>query len=141
MDRRTSSVWQADTGLARFQDVVVSRAFSGFFALKPNWRLNWLKFPSSTLAAIQCPQPAIPLNGKIDGTSGAFGQRRYAVGALLTFSCNEGNLLVGEGSIVCTETGFWSHAPPICKCQTQKFTHKSLKIFKLKSIRSLSSFL
>lgn len=72
--------------------------------------------PPPSKTAIQCPQPLIPLNGKIDGTSGAFGQsRRYAVGALLTFSCNEGHLLVGEGSIVCTETGFWSHAPPICK--------------------------
>lgn len=45
--------------------------------------------------AIQCPQPLIPFNGKIDSTSGAFGQRRYAVGALLTFSCNEGHVLQG----------------------------------------------
>jgi len=47
--------------------------------------------------AIQCPQPLIPLNGKIDSTSGAFpGQRKYAVGALLTFSCNEGHVLQGN---------------------------------------------
>ncbi|KAL7046572.1 hypothetical protein ACKWTF_002641 [Chironomus riparius] len=66
--------------------------------------------------AIQCPQPLIPLNGKIDSTSGVFpGQRKYAVGALLTFSCNEGHVLQGETSIVCSETGFWSNIPPICK--------------------------
>jgi hypothetical protein len=51
---------------------------------------------SSRSLAIQCPQPLIPLNGKIDSTSGGIaGQRRYAVGALLTFSCNEGHVLQG----------------------------------------------
>uniref|UniRef100_A0A182QFQ6 Locomotion-related protein Hikaru genki n=1 Tax=Anopheles farauti TaxID=69004 RepID=A0A182QFQ6_9DIPT len=75
--------------------------------------------PIPRCRAIQCPQPLVPLNGRIDGTSGltTFGQRRYAVGALVTFSCTEGHLLVGEASIVCTETGFWSHPPPFCKAQ------------------------
>lgn len=72
---------------------------------------------SNTLSttAIQCPQPLVPINGRIDGTSGSASHRRYAVGALVTFSCTEGHLLVGEASIVCTETGFWSHPPPFCK--------------------------
>ncbi|XP_053666497.1 locomotion-related protein Hikaru genki-like [Anopheles marshallii] len=75
--------------------------------------------PIPRCRAIQCPQPLVPINGRIDGTSGltTFGQRRYAVGALVTFSCTEGHLLVGEASIVCTETGFWSHPPPFCKAQ------------------------
>lgn len=76
--------------------------------------------PIPRCRAIQCPQPLIPLNGRIDGTSGlnTFGRNnRYAVGALVTFSCTEGHLLVGEASIVCTETGFWSHPPPFCKAQ------------------------
>lgn len=81
-----------------------------------NWQ-NLIKmifyFPRYT--AIQCLQPPLPSNGKIDGISGSFGQKRYAVGALLTFSCNEGHRLEGEGSIVCTETGFWSHPPPYCE--------------------------
>lgn len=46
--------------------------------------------------AIQCPQPLVPHNGKIDSTSGAFGQRKYAVGALLTFSCQSGFSLEGD---------------------------------------------
>lgn len=77
--------------------------------------ITFLSLPSHS--AIQCPQPLVPINGRIDGTSGlnTFGQRRYAVGALVTFSCTEGHLLVGEASIVCTETGFWSHPPPFCK--------------------------
>lgn len=121
MVRRTWSAWQAAIGLVPFRDVAVSRSTFKNIS-KHNGRLkNWLNFHPSSPSAIQCPQPAIPLNGKIDGTSGAFGQKRYAVGALLTFSCNEGNLLVGEGSIVCTETGFWSHAPPICKCHENSF--------------------
>ena len=59
----------------------------------------------------------MPVNGKIDGTSGlsSFGPRKHAVGALITFSCSEGHSLSGEASIVCTETGFWSHPPPFCK--------------------------
>lgn len=69
-----------------------------------------------SIQAIQCPQPLVPINGRIDGTSGSASHRRYAVGALVTFSCTEGHLLVGEASIVCTETGFWSHPPPFCKC-------------------------
>jgi hypothetical protein len=124
-------------GLDRFQDVEVSskhpttKQRNPIFMLEAQLGLkigdfkktkkqlanemNKFFFPIQSQTAIQCSQPPIPLNGKIDGTSGAFGQRRYAVGALLTFSCNEGNLLIGEGSIVCTETGFWSHPPPLCK--------------------------
>ncbi|XP_037044885.1 locomotion-related protein Hikaru genki isoform X2 [Bradysia coprophila] len=73
--------------------------------------------PVPRCKAIQCPQPLVPINGRIDGTSGSASHRRYAVGALVTFSCTEGHLLVGEASIVCTETGFWSHPPPFCKSQ------------------------
>lgn len=53
--------------------------------------------------------------GRIDGTSGTSTNRRYSVAALVTFSCNEGHTLEGEASIVCTETGLWSHSPPYCK--------------------------
>lgn len=63
--------------------------------------------------AIQCSTPVAPLNGRIGGTN--LNQRRLTVGALVTFSCNEGHTLVGEPSIICTETGLWSHPPPFCK--------------------------
>ncbi|XP_073812616.1 locomotion-related protein hikaru genki isoform X2 [Musca autumnalis] len=63
--------------------------------------------------AIQCPTPVAPLNGRIGGTN--MNQRRLTVGALITFSCNEGHTLVGEPSIICTESGLWSHPPPFCK--------------------------
>lgn len=88
--------------------------------------LNWIKTftcinqqPITLIyhAAIQCTQPIVPLNGRIDGHSGhaLSVQRKHSVGSLVTFSCTEGHLLVGEASIVCTETGFWSHPPPFCK--------------------------
>lgn len=88
------------------------------------WRSGWIfnSFSVSLICsalpqAIQCSMPLIPINGRIGGTSGSNYQRRYAVGALVTFSCTEGHSLVGEASIVCTETGFWSHSPPFCKAQ------------------------
>ncbi|XP_011190798.2 locomotion-related protein Hikaru genki isoform X1 [Zeugodacus cucurbitae] len=71
--------------------------------------------PVPRCKAIQCSTPVAPLNGRIGGTN--LNQRRLTVGALVTFSCNEGHTLVGEPSIICTETGLWSHPPPFCKSQ------------------------
>ncbi|XP_064542650.1 locomotion-related protein Hikaru genki isoform X3 [Drosophila montana] len=69
--------------------------------------------PVPRCKVIQCVMPVAPLNGRIGGTS--LSQRRLTVGALVTFSCNDGHTLVGESSIICTENGFWSHSPPFCK--------------------------
>ncbi|KAH8402195.1 hypothetical protein KR009_010427 [Drosophila setifemur] len=71
--------------------------------------------PVPRCKVIQCVMPVAPLNGRIGGTS--LSQRRLTVGALVTFSCNDGHSLVGESSIICTENGFWSHSPPFCKSQ------------------------
>ncbi|XP_031620985.1 locomotion-related protein Hikaru genki [Contarinia nasturtii] len=73
--------------------------------------------PVPRCRAIQCAPPLIPINGRIDGASVSANHRKYSVGALVTFSCNEGHLLVGEASIVCTESGFYSSPPPFCKSQ------------------------
>ncbi|XP_068148271.1 locomotion-related protein Hikaru genki isoform X1 [Drosophila tropicalis] len=73
--------------------------------------------PVPRCKVIQCVMPVAPLNGRIGGTS--LSQRRLTVGALVTFSCNDGHTLVGESSIICTENGFWSHSPPFCKSQCQ----------------------
>ncbi|XP_017027300.1 locomotion-related protein Hikaru genki isoform X2 [Drosophila kikkawai] len=71
--------------------------------------------PVPRCKVIQCVMPVAPLNGRIGGTS--LSQRRLTVGALVTFSCNDGHSLVGESSIICTENGQWSHSPPFCKSQ------------------------
>lgn len=64
------------------------------------------------IAAIRCPAPVVPLNGRLveDATPGIYG-----VGAVIQFSCSERHQLVGEASIVCIESGVWSHPSPFCE--------------------------
>ncbi|XP_046671380.1 locomotion-related protein Hikaru genki [Homalodisca vitripennis] len=68
--------------------------------------------PLPSCKAIRCTPPVVPLNGRLveDATPGIYG-----VGAVIQFSCSERHQLVGEASIVCIETGVWSHPPPFCK--------------------------
>lgn len=67
--------------------------------------------------AIQCPPPIAPLHGQLveAGAVPTAEGGKYAVGSLVQFTCDGAHLLEGEASIVCTETGFWSHPPPFCK--------------------------
>lgn len=68
------------------------------------------------IKAIQCPPPVVPLNGHlIQSESAGMDGGRYAVGSLVQFACRGAHLLEGEASIICTETGYWSHPPPFCK--------------------------
>ncbi|KAJ2954041.1 hypothetical protein O0L34_g2254 [Tuta absoluta] len=60
---------------------------------------------------IYCPEPIVPENGRIISGSS---KPKHHVGDLVVYSCDQGFQLKGEGSIVCTETGFWSHPPPFC---------------------------
>ncbi|XP_075229596.1 locomotion-related protein Hikaru genki-like [Lycorma delicatula] len=63
---------------------------------------------------IQCPAPVLPLHGRVveEATQGA---GVYGVGAVVQFACLPHARLTGEASIVCTETGYWSQPPPLCK--------------------------
>ncbi|ERL89483.1 hypothetical protein D910_06849 [Dendroctonus ponderosae] len=64
---------------------------------------------------VQCPPPVLPINGHlIQSESPGMDGERYAVGSLVQFACKGAHLLEGEASIICTETGFWSHPPPFC---------------------------
>ncbi|KAJ8916886.1 hypothetical protein NQ315_013354, partial [Exocentrus adspersus] len=65
---------------------------------------------------IKCPPPIVPVNGHLrqleaPGMDGG----RYTVGSLVQFACEGVHYLEGEASIICTESGFWSHPPPFCK--------------------------
>lgn len=76
-------------------------------------------------AAIQCPPPVVPLNGHlIQSESAGMDGGRYAVGSLVQFACRGAHLLEGEASIICTETGYWSHPPPFCKCKINSYISK-----------------
>lgn len=67
------------------------------------------------VSAIQCPPPVIPVNGHlIQSEAAGMDGGRYAVGSLVQFACRGAHALEGEASIICTETGYWSHPPPFC---------------------------
>ncbi|XP_063225322.1 locomotion-related protein Hikaru genki [Bacillus rossius redtenbacheri] len=66
--------------------------------------------PIPSCEAVLCPPPPPPVNGRLLDEGGD-----YRVGAALQFSCLDRHQLVGEATIVCTETGLWSHPPPFCR--------------------------
>ncbi|KAL4717775.1 hypothetical protein ACJJTC_000924 [Scirpophaga incertulas] len=66
---------------------------------------------------IYCPEPVVPENGRLLTTPSSK-HGKYTVGDLIIFACNDDLDLVGEFSVVCTETGFWSHPPPFCVTPT-----------------------
>lgn len=79
--------------------------------------MNRITYASITLnfvSAIQCPSPLMPAHGKLAEWVSIPLSGMYGVGDLVQYNCNEGYNLTGEASIVCTETGFWSHPPPFC---------------------------
>lgn len=80
-----------------------------------HWR-NRIKKPCIFVSAIQCPPPIAPLHGHlIQSESAGMDGGRYAVGSLVQFACRGAHILEGEASIICTETGYWSHPPPFCR--------------------------
>ncbi|BES98737.1 Sushi domain (SCR repeat) [Nesidiocoris tenuis] len=63
-------------------------------------------------AAVRCPAPKVPDNGRlVEDENGG----EYGVGSVVQFSCEAKHSLLGEGSIVCTESGEWSQPPPTCR--------------------------
>uniref|UniRef100_T1HUR2 Sushi domain-containing protein n=1 Tax=Rhodnius prolixus TaxID=13249 RepID=T1HUR2_RHOPR len=62
-------------------------------------------------APVRCPTPRVPNKGRlVEDENGG----EYGVGSVVQFSCEPSHLLQGEGSIVCTDAGVWSHPPPLC---------------------------
>lgn len=76
---------------------------------------NWSEHPPKCIP-IQCPPPVLPVNGHlIQSEAPGMDGGRYAVGSLVQFACTGAHHLEGEASIICTETGHWSHPPPFCR--------------------------
>ncbi|XP_077302053.1 locomotion-related protein hikaru genki isoform X4 [Arctopsyche grandis] len=84
---------------------------------------NWTGAPPTCLV-IQCPSPLLPANGELAEWVNTPFSGKYGVGDLVQYKCHGGYNLTGEASIVCTETGFWSHPPPFC-ILPNKFTYKA----------------
>ncbi|XP_059805939.1 sushi, von Willebrand factor type A, EGF and pentraxin domain-containing protein 1-like isoform X2 [Hypanus sabinus] len=68
---------------------------------------GWSK-PSFCCQKINCDQPPPINNGRV--TEGV----EWPYGAEASYSCNVGHILTGQETIHCTDTGAWSHPPPIC---------------------------
>ncbi|XP_045784937.1 locomotion-related protein Hikaru genki [Maniola jurtina] len=62
---------------------------------------------------IYCPDPLVPARGRLVKAA-ATRDGKFPVGDLVVYSCEDGYQVEGESSIVCTESGFWSHPPPFC---------------------------
>uniref|UniRef100_A0A8C6JN67 Uncharacterized protein n=1 Tax=Melopsittacus undulatus TaxID=13146 RepID=A0A8C6JN67_MELUD len=79
-------------------------------------------------AVITCSSPPHISNGKHDGE----GVKTFAYNSTVTYSCDSGFQLVGNGSIRCTSmdktTGVWSRAVPACKVLLPRVSWKGLTL-------------
>ena len=56
---------------------------------------------------INCSDPGIPENGQRFHTN-------FLFGSIVKFSCNNGYIIVGDDTIVCSENGHWNTTIPTC---------------------------
>ncbi|XP_060570002.1 uncharacterized protein LOC132728362, partial [Ruditapes philippinarum] len=68
---------------------------------------NWSE--STKCRLIVCEKHTVPLHGTMDDSAG----NEY--NSAVTFSCNEGYLLVGEKTSICGDDDKWSSEPPTCE--------------------------
>ena len=66
--------------------------------------LNFLFYIEATETA--CPAVSASANGRMSGGN--------VVGSTVTFTCNNGYLLIGYSAISCSNTGVWSQDVPTC---------------------------
>uniref|UniRef100_A0A8C2TWR3 Sushi domain-containing protein n=1 Tax=Coturnix japonica TaxID=93934 RepID=A0A8C2TWR3_COTJA len=60
---------------------------------------------------LHCSKPPDILHGSHSG----LGKAVFTPGTSVNYSCETGFSLIGMTSIYCTESGAWSHPPPVCK--------------------------
>ncbi|XP_072135097.1 P-selectin-like [Mobula birostris] len=64
--------------------------------------------PPPNCTVMKCDHPPTISNGTV--TEG----EEWLYGAEASYLCDEGYTLTGQETIYCTDTGHWSHPPPIC---------------------------
>ncbi|XP_068083927.1 locomotion-related protein Hikaru genki [Anabrus simplex] len=69
--------------------------------------------PTPACQAVQCSPLLRPLNGRVIQD----GARPRRVGSTAHFACNARHQLDGQATVVCTQSGQWSHPPPTCKAR------------------------
>ncbi|XP_042655840.1 complement receptor type 1 isoform X2 [Tyto alba] len=67
--------------------------------------------PPPRCEAVKCLHPPTVTNGKLKGNI----SDTFSYGASVSYSCNPGYSLVGNGLINCTVSGTWSQPPPRCQ--------------------------
>ncbi|NWZ15524.1 DAF1 protein, partial [Agelaius phoeniceus] len=81
----------------------------------------------SLFSVLHCSKPADITHGSFRGPAKAV----FTVGTSVNYICEPGFSLLGTASIYCTESGAWSHPPPVCqavKCpQPPSITNGRLK--------------
>ncbi|KAK3927220.1 Locomotion-related protein Hikaru genki [Frankliniella fusca] len=70
---------------------------------------------TSTTTTTPAPGDATGAPGKKKDTTPRQKLPPLGVGASLRYACHDRYQLIGEPSVVCTETGHWSHPAPTCK--------------------------
>ncbi|NWU62836.1 DAF1 protein, partial [Pterocles burchelli] len=82
---------------------------------------------TSLLSVLHCSKPAQIAHGSLHGPPKAF----FPPGTSVSYICEPGFSLIGTGSVHCTQSGAWSHPPPVCqavKCpHPPKITNGELK--------------
>lgn len=72
--------------------------------------------PFPTCVGTLCPQPAAIENGYVSSSN-------FSNGAIITYNCTKGHILVGIDKHKCQNDNTWSGKPPVCKpviCETPK---------------------
>ncbi|NXV92804.1 C4BPA protein, partial [Calonectris borealis] len=82
---------------------------------------------TSLFLVLHCSKPADITHGSHNGPAKEF----FTPGTSVSYMCEPGFSLIGAASIYCTQSGAWSHPPPICqvvKCfHPPNITHGKLK--------------
>lgn len=63
-----------------------------------------------TCHSLNCPNLTSPDDGSVSQTGSV-------PGSVAAYSCSDGFTLVGAETVTCLENGFWSNAPPKCRCK------------------------
>lgn len=66
---------------------------------------------TSLFPALHCAKPAGIAHGSLSKPAKAF----FTPGTSVSYICEPGFSLSGTASIYCTQSGTWSHPPPICQ--------------------------
>lgn len=66
---------------------------------------------ASLFLVLHCSEPADITHGSHSGPAKVF----FTPGTSVSYMCEPGFSLIGAATIYCTQSGAWSHPPPVCQ--------------------------